>query len=180
MKPLAIVGNGPTRDNPRHNNMGWDVWAMNNHPFLWQKRVTALFEMHPDVLEADRYTAEYKDWLKHVTFPVYMHRVHPDIPSSVQFPREAIAQEYPVLIEKGDLIIKDFYAETTAYMLALALYFGYQIIELYGIDLNKRQYLPHRDSIFLWLGYLQANRVRVIIPEESPLMDEALYPFNHK
>lgn len=177
MRPLAIVGNGSTRTNAPHADLTFDVWGMNNHPYLWQKRVTALFEMHPDALFTDRYTDDYKAWLRQRhDFPIYMHQVHPDIPNSVQFPREDIAHYRGGLLQKGDTIIQDFYTETTPYMLALALHMGYQHIELYGIDMNK-DYQHYRDGIFFWLGILHAHNVEIILPENTPLLSETLYPF---
>lgn len=178
MRPLAIVGNGRTREGAPHHDLAYDVWAMNNHAFLWQKRITALFEMHPDVMETSRYTDPYKDWLKyHHDFPIYMHHVHPDIPNSVQFPREDIAHYRGGLLQKGDQIIQDFYTSTFPYCLALALHLGYGRVELYGVDLDKEERIQHRDSVFFWLGILHANSVEIVIPKNTPLMSEALYPF---
>lgn len=178
MKPLAIVGNGPTRVHAPHDNKDYDVWAMNNHPFLWQKRITALFEMHPDALTCERYADDYKQWLQQRhDFPIYMHHVHADIPNSVQFPREKIAQYRGNLFQKGGQFVKDFYAESSTYMMALALHLGYRRLELYGIDLNKLENKQRRDSVFFWLGILQANHMQIVIHEDSPLISEALYPF---
>lgn len=178
MKPLAIVGNGRTRTSAPHNDLTYDVWAMNNHPFLWQKRITALFEMHPDALTCDRYADDYKDWLRQRhDFPIYMHRVHLDIPNSVQFPREDIAHSRGGLLQKGETFIQDFYTSTFPYCLALAHHLGYGRIELYGIDLDKEERIQHRDSVFFWLGILHAHNVEIVLPETTPLMSEALYPF---
>lgn len=178
MKPLAIVGNGRTRTSAPHNDLNCDVWAMNNHPFLWQKRITALFEMHPDALTCNRYTDDYKQWLQQRhDFPIYMHDVHPDIPNSVQFPREDIAQYRGGLLQKGEKFIQDFYTSTFPYCLALALHLGYRRVELYGIDLDKEERVQHRDSVFFWLGILHVHQVEIVLPEKTPLMSEALYPF---
>lgn len=178
MKPLAIVGNGPTRTYAPHDDLTMDVWAMNNHPYLWQKRITALFEMHPDALDTNRYADDYKAWLKQRhDFPIYMHRVHQDIPNSVQFPREDIARYRGWLFLKGKTLIQDFYAETSAYMLALALHLGYRRIQLYGIDFDKITDQRRRDSVFFWLGILQANHIEITLHEDSPLLEESLYPY---
>lgn len=179
MKPLAIVGNGMTRDTAPKDTNTFDIWAMNNHPYLWEGRqpITALFEMHPDVLEADRYDEGYKDWLKNITIPVYMHRAHPGIPNSVTFPREEIAQKFTGAIYKGDELIENFYAESSTYMLALALHMGYQHVQLHGIDLNKIKDHTRRDAVFFWLGILITKGVIFKLPEATPLMKDTLYPF---
>ena len=178
MNQLAIVGNGPTRVHAPHADLNYDVWAMNNHPFLWQKRVTALFEMHPYVMEASHYTDDYKEWLRTThPFPIYMHRVHPDIPNSVQFPREDIAQRWGGVIQKGDKFIQDFYTSTFPYCLALALHKGYTRVEFYGIDLNKEERVQHRDAVFYWMGIMGASGIEIVLPADTPLMEESLYPY---
>lgn len=177
MRPLAIVGNGPTRTGAPHANTDYDVWAMNNHAFLWEKRITTLFEMHPDALEAPHYQDGYKDWLRtNRDVEVVMHEIHPDIPASVKFPQEEIAALWGGAIWKGDKPIRDFYSNTFPYCLAYALHRNYSHIELFGIDLNKEERIEHRDSVFYWLGILAANDVKIILPAESPLMDDTLYP----
>lgn len=178
MKPLAIVGNGITRKGAPLGNPNYDVWTMNNHAYLWQKIPTAIFEMHPDAVGAERYDEGYKDWLKaNRDIPVWMHERNPHIPASIPFPREEISGLWGGSLMKGDRYIQDFYTSTTPYMLALALFKGYSYIELYGIDLNKEERIQHRDCVFFWLGILSANNVEVVIPEDSPLIDgEALYP----
>jgi hypothetical protein len=178
MRPLAIIGNGITRDEAPHNNMDYDVWAMNNHPFLWQKRITALFEMHPDALTTNRYADDYKEWLrqKH-DFPIFMHELNPDIPNCVKYPLNDIMQFHGEICQKGSRSIDSFFAESSTYMFALALHLGYPQIELYGIDLNKIEEKRRRDSVFFWLGILRANKIKIVIPAKSPLLDDALYPF---
>ena len=134
--------------------------------------------MHPYALTCERYADDYKQWLQQRhDFPIYMHHVHTDIHNSVQFPREKITQYRGNLFQKGGQFVKDFYAESSTYMMALALHLGYRRLELYGIDLNKLENKQRRDSVFFWLGILQANHMQIVIHEDSPLISEALYPF---
>lgn len=148
---------------------------MNNHAMLWEpKRVTAVFEMHPDALVTDRYTPEYKAWLRmRHNFPIYMHDALPEVPSSITFPR------VPLLgLHKGERKIRNFYTTTPPYCLALAWLLGYSRVELYGIDLDKEERQAHRDSVFFWIGFLLAKGVDIYIPAECNLLDEWLYPIN--
>jgi len=178
LKPLAIVGNGPTRKNTRHYDSDWDTWATNNHPFLWEKPVTALFEMHPEALVTGRYPEDYQEWLRQPhDFPIYMHTTNPEIPACVPYPHDEIMSYQGDLLIKGTEPIRNYAPETTPYMLALALHLGYRHIELHGIDHNKTKELPRRDGVFFWLGILHAHKVKVIIPEDSPLISEHIYPF---
>jgi len=177
MNTLAIVANGPTRDQAPHDDENYDVWTMNNHVLLWQKRTTGVFEMHPDAFNATIYNDEYKDWLRQPhDFPIFTHARTPDIPSSVPFPRAEIQKRWGVNLYKGSGRIENFYTSTFPYCLALALHVGYRDVEMYGVDLNKEERIQHRDAVFFWMGICLAHGMTITIPEQSPLMDEGLYP----
>lgn len=151
---------------------------MNDHPFLWEKPVTALFELHTNALEKERYSPEYREWLRQEhNFPIYMHTHDPEVPNCVPYPHNEIDFYHGELLYKGNEPIRNYLPESTPYMLALALHKGHKYIELYGIDHNKTKNLPRRDGVFFWLGILHAHSVKVVLPKESPLMSEHLYPF---
>lgn len=176
LKAVAIVGNGRSRTSAPHDDQARDIWTMNNHAMLWEKRTTAVFEMHPDALTTDRdgYNDEYRAWLRQPhPFPIYMHDRHPEIPASVRFPYIPLTRLY-----KGELPIRDFYTTTPPYCLALAWHLGYERVELYGIDLDHEERQAHRDSVFFWIGYLLAKGIEIYVPEECPLVSEWLYPVN--
>lgn len=177
MNTLAIIGNGRTRVHAPHGDLSRDVWTMNDHTMLWQKRTTAVFEMHHDLFDTTFYSDEYKDWVRQPhDFPIYMHETHPDIPASVKFPRDEIAKAYGGMIVKGSKPIENFYSSTFPYCLAMALHLGYKNIELFGVDLDKEERASHRDSVFYWMGIMTAHGVRFTLPEDTPLMEETLYP----
>lgn len=174
IKTVAIVGNGRTRVYAPHDNDRMHVWTMNNHAMLWNRRTTAVFEMHPDALTADRYDEQYRAWLRQPhPFPIYMHDVHPEIPASVQFPAVLLFN-----MHKGTRAIHHFFTTTTPYCLALALELGYTRVELYGLDMETEDRQAHRDSVFFWLGRLEAHGVDIYIPDECNLFDEWVYPIN--
>lgn len=182
MQTLAIVGNGRTRTLAPHDDPTRVIWTMNNHAMLWERRTDAVFELHDDVLETTRYDDAYKAWLrKRQTFPIYMLTPNDFIPSSVRFPLSEIWQAFGRRLLKGDGAVMDFYTSTIPYMIALAMYKGFERIELYGIELDKlEEWAHHRDSVFFWLGKATALGVDVWIPEESVLYRESVYPINHE
>jgi len=180
---VAIVGNGPTRVYAPFGNPEIEIWTMNNHAFLWEKIPDANFEMHPDVLEAKRYSDGYKEWLRQPhPFPIYMHEVIPEIPSSVEFPIWATSLDRFVksMVIKGEQPIKAFYTSTFPYCLSLAILRKYPRIELYGVDLNKEEHVQHRDAVFFWLGIAASMGRQIVIHPESPIMTEEVYPLTHK
>ena len=178
MKTLVIVGNGRTRTSAPHDDLSREIWTMNNHAMLWNRRTTAVFEMHSDALTANRYGEDYKDWLRQVhPFPIFMHEPQTEIPSSVRYPREEINAVFGKHLYKGKQLIQDFFTSTFPYTLALALHYGFKCVELYGVDLDKEERQSHRDSVFFWIGKATACDVDIFIPEKCVLYDETLYPF---
>jgi len=181
MNTLAIVGKSQlTRSFAPFEDPNVDVWAYNDHPYKHPeiyKRISALFEMHDDALTADRYSQEYKAWLreKH-PFTIVMHDHDPEIPSSWAFPRKAIGNFFMNHIYRGEKMVKDFYTSSTPYALALALHQNYTRIELYGVELSTDEgWYKERDCAFFCMGQAAAHGVDVIIHPLSKMFDVPLY-----
>lgn len=155
---------------------------MNNHAMLWEKRTDAVFELHDDALTTPRYDEAYKAWLrKRHAFPIFMLTPSEAIPSSIRFPLHEIYDVFGRGLLKGEAEVTNFYTSSIPYMIALALHYEYRRIELYGIELDKREeWAHHRDSVFFWLGKATGLGVDVWIPEESVLYQESVYPINHE
>lgn len=177
-KTLAIVGRAKeTREFAPYDNLDVDIWAFNDYGYRSAKRVTAIFETHPDCLEAQRYESDYKEWLKQQHgFPIYMYSYDERVPSGVSYPFDEIRKQFGGHLWAGDKAVEDYYTSTTPYALALALLYGYQRIELYGIELYDNGYRKQGDCIFYWLGQANARRVDVVIHERSKLYSNTKYP----
>ncbi len=185
MKTVAIVGRGKTCQHAPFNNTEVDIWAFNDnaHTLYKEKRLTAMFEMHPDWENAPRLNdvpgiPEYREWLHQPhTFPIYMHGHDPRIPASVRYPKEKVEAIFRDTFYKGITEVKEFYTSTTPYAIALAILQGYKRIEIYGVELTQEtEYQEHRDSVFFWMGRASAMGARIIIHEDSKLYSRRLYP----
>ena len=175
-KTVAIVGNGRTRVLADHDDRSVDVWTLNDHAVHWGKHTDAVFEMHPDALHARRYSDEYKAWLQREhPFPIYMHKKHYRIPSSVTYPLKDIMAWFPK-ITKGGRTLKYFFTSSVPYMLALATHKKYETIKLIGVDLERDIHAHMKDAIFFYMGIAAYKGIQIDIAEGSALMDEALYP----
>ena len=181
-KILVIVGNGRTRVNAPHNDESRDVWMFNNHPLYAEKRLTAMFEMHPDALDehSPRYTDEYRQWLKAPhPFPIYTHGILEGAPASQPYPLAEIQRKYGRNIFVGDQEITEHFRSSFPYALALGIHTGYPRIELYGIDLDKgTEYTQHRENFFFWLGIASTLGIVITLPPQSELIFNSLYPFH--
>lgn len=183
MKTVAILGNASqTREYAPFDDEETDIWVMTLHA-LKARRVTAVLEMHDDVLISKRWQKykdvnEYRQWLRTAKVPVYMHKKHPMIPSSRRYPREEIERKYGGGLWKGEQEIRTFFGGTASYGLPLALHLGYERIELYGIELARThpEYAEERDALFLWIGRATALGIDVCVHEDSRLFSKMLYP----
>lgn len=177
-KVLAIVGNGRTRVYAPHDDPSRDVWMVNNHALYAGRRFTAMFEMHPDALESDRYTQQYKDWLQEFhPFPIYTHGYMEKVPASVPYPQAQIQHTFGRNVFLGRVEITEWFSSTFPYMLALGIYKGYPRVELYGVDLYEESYQRYREHVFFWLGVASQLGITIITPEQSELLKPHLYPF---
>lgn len=182
MKRVAILGNASrTRDFAPFDNPDVEIWAMTIHA-LHAKRCDAVLEMHPDVMDGARWAvfpdaAEYREWLKTTKLPVWMHKPNDLIPASVEYPKWDIVQKFLSGLRRGDAPVESFFGGTASYGVALALYFGFERIDLYGIELNSRpEYDDERDCLFYWTGLANGLGVPVRVHEESGLFRRLLYP----
>ncbi len=182
MKTVAIIGRGKTCQYAPFDNANIDIWAFNDNAKALP-RISAMFEMHPDWADSPRLNSvpgieEYRKWIQLLhPFPVYMYNADPRIPSAVRYPFEYIANTFRRTLMKGENEVSDFYTSTTPYAIALAIYKGYERIELYGIELTQEtEYRDHRDSVFFWLGRATGLGVQVYTHEDSKLYRSARYP----
>lgn len=58
----------------------------------------------------------------------------------------------------------NYFTNTISYMLAYALYKGFDEIEIYGVDMNdKDEYINQRSSVMYWIGFARGKGVKVKI-----------------
>jgi hypothetical protein len=182
MKTVAIVGNASlTRSYAPFENEHIEIWGMSIHAYK-MRRCDAVLEVHDDVLKAERWMKypdceAYRAWLQETTIPVWMQKPEPLIPAAVRYPREMIEQRYVNHLWKGKNRIRTFFGGTASFGVALALYAGFERVELYGVELNSRpEYDDERDCLFFWIGRAEGLGVEVAVHEESKLLREILYP----
>jgi hypothetical protein len=65
----------------------------------------------------------------------------------------------------------DYFSDTICYMLAYAIYKGYERIYMYGIDMmTTGEYWEEKGGVEYWIGYARGRGVEVITQPESELM----------
>lgn len=103
-------------------------------------------------------------WLKDSRVPVVTSRAHPDYPALVEFPLE------DVLNNLGH----DYFNNTAAYAIALAIHTGATKISCWGMDYtyaNTHDAEKGRACVEFWLGVAHARGIEIKLPSTTTLMD---------
>ena len=176
MKTVAIVGSEPhTKDLAPYDDLSIDIWMMNQSIRL-SKRVTAAFQIHDKAIYRDpenKYDKEHWPFLQQDHgYPVYLQDADPDVPNSVRYPLKEIMEAYPCE--------KQMFTQTACYLLALALYQGYERVLIYGIEnAHYSEYAAEREGFIYWVGFLQGHGVIVERHSGDNMFDNPLYGREH-
>jgi hypothetical protein len=153
------------------------------HGISWYQSegTTGWFQLHhKDIFTLEETKrGDHWGWLQQEhPFPIYMHQVYDSVPSSVKYPLREIQKELIGNITRGEEKIEKLFASTFVYQIALALYQGYERIELYGIEMTGiGDYAYQRESMAFWLGKADTMGVDVWMPEECALLVQPLYGY---
>lgn len=158
-----------------------DIWTLNElHDLSWmqEESVSGWYQIHPKWSFTKEHKSNHWEWLqKKHPFPIYMQHVYDDVPCSVMFPLRDI-QNGLVNIVRGELPIRKLFSSTFCYAMALALFQGYERIELYGIQLMlEGEYHWQREMMSFWLGKADGMGVEVWLPKQSSLLTAPLYGY---
>ena len=158
-----------------------EVWGMNElHGYPWYRAedATAWFQIHPKLSFTREHKHDHWEWLQQEQpFLIYMHMVYDDVPSSTKYPLREIQNEL-VNVERGESTIKSIFSSTLNYQLALALYLGYERIELYGVSMTGGEdYAHQREAMSYWIGKADGMGVEVWLPESCALLVQPLYGY---
>ena len=169
---VAIIGSHPkTRNDFDFNRNDCDVWVFNecisNNTFPYADIV---FQMHLEAIwrnPENRNDKGHVKWLKEQTDTrVVMQDKYSDVPMSERFPLEEIVEHFKI----------SYFTSSVAYALALACYWGYKRIELYGVEMETNtEYQYQRDGVTLWLGV--ALGLGIDVDAHITIFDQPLYGY---
>jgi len=164
MQKLAIVGTHPdTRDNAPFGDESFDIWVFNEAAQAeWCKRWTACFQMHKrEVYESPKNMVrpDHWPWLRKyhgIGKAIWMQVEDDRVPNSVRYPLEEMIDKMPELIPvEGDE--QAFLTSTVSMAIPLALYLGYEYIEVHGADLaSNTEYAYQQFGWAYWTGVARA------------------------
>lgn len=163
---VAIVGGGPSRRRAPFTDPTWEIWAFSSrrwHP----PKIDRWFELHAitDLKEqlaapkrGRRTFRSYMRFIRNLECPVYMQRVHPDIPTSVVFPIDDLIANFGRA-----------FTSTASFMIAFAIMQQVETIGLWGINPRSGNYARQRPAIEYFLGVARQRGIDVYLPPGSSL-----------
>jgi hypothetical protein len=106
-------------------------------------------------------------WLKTHPGPIITSRAHPDYPGLVEFPLEAVLNEFQF----------DYFNSTAAYAVVYAIHLGVEKISIFGNDFtypNAHDAEKGRACVEFWLGIAAARGIKISLPQTTSLMDAVM------
>lgn len=164
MKKLAIIGSYPEgRDLIPWTDEATEIWAFNEAPQkTWWVRWDVCFQLHrPDVYTSHEnfvsktIGADHWDWLQTDHGPdkiIYMQTADARVPNAREYPLDGVLSLIPYRYLRSSI----------AMALGLAIYQGYQDIDLYGINLvSNTEYGYQANNMCYWIGFAQGRGVNL-------------------
>lgn len=143
----------------------WELWGHATCRAWYRTPMDRYFDLHSPIrwTRGGKKGAKYPDWLAKNTTPIYMQKKYPEVPASVEYPKDRILQEFSYC--------RPYFTNHIAWMIALALTEGVSTIGLFGISYQTAdEWVTQRGCCEYWLGIAQALGVRVVLPKQSCLL----------
>jgi len=180
-KTVAIVGGDWTTGSwaPWGGIAVWGINELHGYPWYKVEGVSRWFQLHHKESFTREHHLNHWEWLQEEhPFPIYMQQVYDDVPSSVKYPLREIQKELIGNFYRGEEKMEKLFTSTMSYEVALALYEGYERIELFGISLVLGgEYAHQREALAFWNGKADGMGVEVWMPEECALLMAPLYAY---
>lgn len=132
---------------------------------------TRWFDLHSAAFTPAKHPDRWA-WYQQQTKPVYRWEVDPRLPSSVAYPLEAIR----TFFADGELE-RDFHG-SLAWMLALAIYEGFEAIDVFWCPMDDAPHRKQVPSIRYWIGQARGRGISVRVHGDSAITAyEPLYGY---
>lgn len=180
-KTVAMVGMASTsRHYAPFDDKSIPIWALNESAtprFDFLKRVTRIYQLHPEWDFRRPYNHNFEDypnWLKkRHPFEIIMQDVFPDIPSSKKYPFDEVMQMF------GNEAC--YFTSSMPYLIAHALYEGYDRIELYGFEMAaNEEYANQKPCGEFWLGIAIGRGCQVYLPPGCALLGKQMMLYGYE
>ena len=164
LRRLAIVGSHPaTRELAHYDDERYEIWLFNESPMKPEiyKRWDSALQMHIEEVYASPtnwVNKDYWEWLQqdHGDKRIFMQEKDPRVPNAVRYPIEGVRAMLPPEYK--------YIRSSPAYALALAIYLGYEYIELYGSELTSNtEYAFQATNMAFWIGFCLGKGINFVL-----------------
>lgn len=173
MKKVIMFGGAGTKSPVPEIEPGVERWGINNLISIPTgpkrfKGCTRWFDLHHKLHIESRRQGNVWGWYQKLGIPVYLWQTFEDVPTSVAYPREAVQEMF------GGTRL---FTSSLDWLLAFAIYEGFEEIELFAFRLGNPRYLHQVSSGRWWLDQCFKRGVTVRHLSPSALASEvALKP----
>jgi hypothetical protein len=165
-KKVAILGTVPHKLQAPFDNDEFEIWAI-AHACLGDplKRVDRIFEIHKwDEVVKWGSPASWEKLFPNV--PVYIREVREDVPHSVAFPFDRLAEKFKIFDDRAECMMTN----SISWMVGLALDEGFDEIHIYGVNMShSSEYGFQKPSCEYYLGLAKGMGKKIFVPTESDL-----------
>lgn len=161
-------------------------WGLNDAhhlPCVKMEYITAWFQLHHRwrfTRRTPRYEIDHWGWLQQEhKFPIFMQKHYGDVPNSEKFPLKEVTERYMAgMLGRGNFFQRKYYTCSFSYMIALAMYLGFQRIEIYGVELAQQiEYIMQRPGTEFWLGMAMGSGVQLYLPAKCRILNGVMYGY---
>lgn len=115
-------------------------------------------------------------------FSLYMQEAYPEIPNSEAYPLEEVCDLlFANLFREGNnqkIATVRYLTSSIAFAIALAIYKGFERIELYGIEMaTGSEYAQQLPGVGMLIGMATGRGIEVYLPPNSQMLKEAMYGY---
>jgi hypothetical protein len=161
VKKVAIVGTAMSYKEAPYGDPSWEIWGLNDHWNLLP-RATRWFESqseeHCAATNCTNGTGLPRmEWYRKAPIPVYMPDHYASAPMSIKYP----LREIQAWLSEVDPQGFNYFTNTVSFMIALALYEGFDIIHLFGVDMAVGCLSPETKVLTADLRWVRSDSVKV-------------------
>lgn len=190
MKSVAIVGFYDLTLPQLKESQAGEVWLANHGMMIMGgkqvERCTRLFELHKRDWFTRKELPSHKQYWEYLTqpheYPIYLQTPVAEIPNSVIYPFDGVCADlFPHLLRRykdGREVADKFLTSSASLMLALAIYEGYERIEVYGIGMEtETEYAYQLPGFTYMIGLANGRGIDVVQMEDSPICKAEVYAY---
>lgn len=152
---VALIGKGVGKQSAPLKGDGITTWGVND--VVAHRECDVCFWMDKHLMQGTQMDELVKSSVNHTHTPTYCVEHFGDIPTSVPYPFDDVVSFFGT----------DYFADSCCYMVALAIYQGFDKISLYGFNYAwGENYGREKPAVSFWLGVAVGFGVQVEVNGE--------------